>query len=48
MNIRKVELFKYYVRVHKIIKSGVAMYDMANISKRKPMELKRWLVVENT
>ena len=23
------------------------MYDMANISKRKAMELKRWLVVEN-
>ena len=45
---QKGKVFKNYVRVHKIIKLGVAIYDMANISKKKSMELKRWKVVENT
>ena len=48
VNIRKVKLFKNYVRVHKIIKSGVAIYDMSNVDKKRPMVLKRWKVVENT
>ena len=48
VKVRKVKLFKNYVRVHKIIKSGVAIYDMANITEKKGMDLKRWKVVENT
>ena len=31
-----------------IFKTGLAQYDLETLSVRKPMELKRWVLVENT
>ena len=28
--------------------TGLAHYDLETLSKRKPLELKRWVLVENT
>ena len=31
-----------------IFKTGLAQYDLESLSGKKPMELKRWVLLENT
>ena len=37
-----------FTKFSSTLKTGLAQYDLETLSDRKPLELKRWVLVENT